>query len=326
MKNWLSRRGRGSIRWPWPICVVACAVLLMIVFYGGWMISGGQVYTMTTASMSPVTPVGSLLLDRRPPANLRVGDTITFHPNTEQASTYSHRIVQVLPNGRYRTQGWANPQPDAWVVSRHQIVGQVVAQVWGLGWLFKALPFLAVGLLLFAILYPSTRREHRFNFTIGWLLMMVIVPLLILKPLSRVTILSTTAANNGAALRVHMINTGLLPGLDHIHGGASKLVAPGQSAWLSGHVKANQVIQVYQQVSLPWWGWAIVALLIVSPLLALLAEDWLLRHDPLPGGDDENIPVEGGSNSDENNVPARHKEMILESNRLTPVGTIATVS
>jgi len=64
---------------------------------------------VTTPSMGPAAPVGTLILTR--PVRIgdtRVGDIIAFHPPTEPRETFTHRVVTVDPDGGLRTRGDIN--------------------------------------------------------------------------------------------------------------------------------------------------------------------------------------------------------------------------
>ena len=85
--------------------------------------------------MSPTIPVGSLVLTRPTDANdLHVGEVIAFHPPTEPHTTYTHRIVAVLPGPAYSTKGDLDSSADAWVVVPKDVVGVEVHHFRHVGW------------------------------------------------------------------------------------------------------------------------------------------------------------------------------------------------
>jgi signal peptidase I len=132
---------------------------------------GAQAYTLTSGSMGPDWPSGTLVATIRPadPASLAPGDAIVFLDG--DGNRITHRIVAhaTTPAGLvYQTRGDAAPAPDPALVRPDQVVGRVVAGIPGLGalraWLFSADGLLAVLLaatiLLEAIALAETDIER----------------------------------------------------------------------------------------------------------------------------------------------------------------------
>jgi len=75
--------------------------------------------SVLTGSMQPTMPAGSLVVVVPvDPAELAVGDVITFEAPTVDRPVVTHRIVQLVEPGDHpviRTQGDANNTPDEWV-------------------------------------------------------------------------------------------------------------------------------------------------------------------------------------------------------------------
>jgi signal peptidase len=87
--------------------------------------------TVLTGSMRPHLPPGTLLVVRPvKPADIRIGDVITYEPNPNDATTViSHRVISIA-NGSdgtrtFTVKGDANNAPDAPVMQK-----QVVAKLW----------------------------------------------------------------------------------------------------------------------------------------------------------------------------------------------------
>lgn len=113
---------------PHPIRRVAGALagLLLVVTVGGATavslvpaVTGASALTVLSGSMTPMLPVGSVIVVRPQPAELiRPGDVITFtdrDPDRPAPRVVTHRVVAVEqgPGGlTFRTQGDANNTPD----------------------------------------------------------------------------------------------------------------------------------------------------------------------------------------------------------------------
>lgn len=88
---------------------------------------GGSTLTVLSGSMEPTLPVGSVVVVRpRPPAEIAVGDVITFlarDPASDATRVVTHRVVEVLPGPEFRTRGDANPDPDPGLVAAADVRG-----------------------------------------------------------------------------------------------------------------------------------------------------------------------------------------------------------
>ncbi|GGJ94365.1 hypothetical protein GCM10010123_25250 [Pilimelia anulata] len=87
---------------------------------------GWHAYTVTSGSMQPLVRPGDVVLastvdPRRPPD---VGAVVVLSPIERGRPPITHRVVERLPDGRYRTKGDANRQPDARLVDTGQIIGR----------------------------------------------------------------------------------------------------------------------------------------------------------------------------------------------------------
>lgn len=117
-----------------PLLVVLLLLPLVVSLVGAWA-NGWTIADVTTGSMRPNTPPGSMVvLVPISPADVEVGDVIGYRDDVRGVVT--HRVVAVLdqPGGRYfTTQGDANARPDARPVPGRAIVGEVRWRVAGLG-------------------------------------------------------------------------------------------------------------------------------------------------------------------------------------------------
>ncbi len=102
--------------------VLALAVLPPLLGYGRAVVVSG--------SMAPSLSVGDVIvLDEPRPADLAPGAIVTFRDPALGGQLVTHRIVEVLAPGRYRTRGDANRLPDSTPLVADDVVGRVVAVV-----------------------------------------------------------------------------------------------------------------------------------------------------------------------------------------------------
>ena len=254
--------------------VVLGSVVLVVLALLGWDLSGGRVFVMETPSMCPTVCVGSLVGDRPLQGKVHLGELITFHPPDASAETYTHEISHIFANGMIQTRGVAGSGHDPWLITRSDIVGEVVFNVWGLGWLLRALPFLAIGVLAWVLARPWVRKRTRRTWDRAWMTAVVVLPLWTLHPLVRGSVISITL-DRAHRTSATVVNTGILP--------VSFRSASGQLAWhvrptdlvhLSAKPSASGYLVLHEAVSLYWWGWVIVALVVASPLAGYLWHIW----------------------------------------------------
>lgn len=283
-----ARSQRRHARAILPLVAIG-AVVLAVAAVLGWDLTGGKLVVMETPSMCPTVCVGALVADRPLVGTVHVGELITFHPPNTHTETYTHEISHVFANGMIQTRGVGNPQHDPWLIMRSDIVGKGVFSIWGLGWAFKALPVLAVGVMAWVLARPSITKRSRRAWDMGWATILVVLPIWMLHPLVEATIISSTVdPSHPQWARVAMVNTGMLPISSSIAGGLSAVdVSSTGLAHLSGPPSANGSLMVHQTVSLSWWGWAIITVLVLSPLAAHLWHAW--RDDEVMHGTEEGM-------------------------------------
>jgi len=247
---------------------------------------------METPSMCPVVCVGSLVADRPLVGGLHAGELITFHVPNDSAVTYTHEISRIFANGAIQTRGIADAGHDPWLITRSDIVGEVSFTVWELGWLLKALPFLAVGVLFWVVARPWFAERARRSWDRGWMTVIVVLPLWLLHPLVRSTVVS---ASVGGAHHPHLasdtvVNTGVLPVSFQAVGGPPVYVSSTHLGHVDGTLTAMGNLRLHEAVALHWWGLAAVVLAVLSPLFGCL---WhVLRGDEaVPAGGVEQSPV-----------------------------------
>jgi signal peptidase I len=112
----------------WLVIVVGVAALLAVVAVP--RLTGATPYTVTTGSMRPDYPPGTLLVVRPVEADrIRVGDVVTYQPESGNATVVTHRVVEVSHtldgDVVLRTQGDANDVVDADPVRDVQVRGRL---------------------------------------------------------------------------------------------------------------------------------------------------------------------------------------------------------
>ena len=109
--------------------VVAVTVVLLVAFVLVPRATGSTPYTVLTGSMRPDLPPGTMVVVRPvDPAELSVGDVITYQLRSGEPEVVTHRIIEtvVTPDGlEFRTQGDANDAPDPDLVRAVQVRGEV---------------------------------------------------------------------------------------------------------------------------------------------------------------------------------------------------------
>ena len=199
------RRARIAARLPLALLM---AVLGVVALATGMWLSGCRWYVVETPSMAETAPVGSLIVTA-PTRHLQVGDVIAFRPPGLDR-VYTHRIVEMLPDGSVHTQGDLNGAQDAWTTPTVRIVGRAVAMMPGIGFLARALPLLIGGaLLIWWVSMPIVRPDRRAAVRIMGLHLLVSMVLLLLHPLASISLLATGSDEHG--LNASVVSTGLLP-------------------------------------------------------------------------------------------------------------------
>lgn len=98
--------------------LVALSLVVFAVLAIGPRTGRYQTATVRTASMRPTMPEGSMVVTTPlDPADLRVGDVITYRIPVEDRRIVTHRVVEILqpgPTPVVRTKGDANNGVDPW--------------------------------------------------------------------------------------------------------------------------------------------------------------------------------------------------------------------
>ncbi len=134
-----TRSGPGALTAVLGLCVVVPLAMLLV---GAWL-AGWRLQHVTTYSMEPQFPAGSLLVSTPiDPAEVEVGMVITFVDPRDRGRTVTHRVIEVQTDAddglQFVTQGDANDQSDTKPVPARNVRSQVKWAVPNLGRLLAA--------------------------------------------------------------------------------------------------------------------------------------------------------------------------------------------
>jgi len=132
------------------------AVLLIISIFP---ITGNIKFKMVlSGSMEPAIKMGSVVVIS-PVKNYRIGDVITFGPDTKKQSPITHRIYDMKVEGGepvYITKGDANNAADQNEVKKNDIIGKVWVSIpfigYGVNFAKKPLGFILIILIPVALI------------------------------------------------------------------------------------------------------------------------------------------------------------------------------
>ncbi len=134
--------------------VLALAVLFLLAVGVGPRTGAYRTATVLTGSMRPAMPPGSIaVLVPVDPAELKVGDVVTFEAPVGGHPVVTHRIIHLAERGEHpviQTQGDANASPDPWKARISSAPAwRRAAVVPAAGWLIQGLrsPHLRLALL-----------------------------------------------------------------------------------------------------------------------------------------------------------------------------------
>jgi signal peptidase I len=263
---------------PWMLRIIFTIITLSVLLSFAWSAAGGSLYSVSTTSMCPKLCVGALTLDRPLVGAVKVGEVVTFTPPGLPAA-YTHRVVKVLADGSFISRGDAANINDPWVVAPSDVHGVVVGQIWGLGWLSLASRFLALGMVAILFLRRSIpvliRREYDRLFA----LLVVLVPIWLMKPLLRGIVVSSVPTNVPGVARVAIVNTGLLPAQFRATQGQFRdFVSSGHRVVMTGRLQSDGQVHIQQLASFHFWGWAVVYVVVLLPMISYVARQYRLRR------------------------------------------------
>lgn len=114
-----------------------------------------RLYNVSTGSMKPTLPVGSLIIVKSEP-DYKIGDVVTYASKNSKIPV-THRIVEISQEDNainYRTKGDANMVPDMETFDKSAIVGKKIFTIPLLGFLVSLAKTRSGAILLIVI--PAT--------------------------------------------------------------------------------------------------------------------------------------------------------------------------
>jgi len=113
------------------IYYVIVGLLALVALFLIWSItplSGDyKIFVVQSGSMMPTIKTGSLVFTR-PEKTYKVGDIVTFGPNTKTQTPTTHRIV-AEKDGKFTTRGDANNGPDLSAITSSDIIGKMYLKI-----------------------------------------------------------------------------------------------------------------------------------------------------------------------------------------------------
>jgi signal peptidase len=133
--------------------VLLCAALALAVVVGAGAALGYRGEVILSGSMRPHLQPGDLVVVQKiAPAQMRVGDVVSFKAPNRGGITITHRVrsLRTAHDGRIFvvTRGDANNNPERWSIARSGSVGRVVATVPKAGYVTRWIAGRTVRLLL----------------------------------------------------------------------------------------------------------------------------------------------------------------------------------
>jgi signal peptidase I len=246
------------------IAMVAATTVIVVTLAGTavFLLRGGRLFVIQSPSMGSTAPIGSLVATTPVPwSSLHVGDVITFHPPTDPAQTYTHRIVSISARG-IETRGDINSATDGWLIHPGNIIGRASLILPAMGWVVEMMPWMLVGSALVWwiagwIESPEWRDAARH---LGVASVAVIL-VRVFHPLFRVIVLGFGPSSHGE--RVRIVSEGLLPIRATASGGAHSVLSYGQSGLIPVVPRGpHHIFTLSERVylSTPW----LVLVLVIS--------------------------------------------------------------
>jgi signal peptidase I len=166
------RHRRQEVTTGWLIVeavrVTLVMALMTVLTLGAWVVVpltwGWDAYTVTSGSMTPLVRPGDVVVAAADHKSVRVGTVVVLKPLRPGAQPVTHRVVERLPDGSYRTKGDANPQPDSRLIGPQEIIGtaRIVVPLAGLAQLYLGRSAPVAGLLLItvSVLLPVLKKSR----------------------------------------------------------------------------------------------------------------------------------------------------------------------
>lgn len=244
---------------------MATATAVIVVALAGtavFLLRGGRLFIIQTPSMGLAAPIGSLVATS-PVAwgHLHVGDVISFHPPTDLAQTYTHRIVSISARG-IQTRGDLNGATDGWLLHPGNVIGRADVILPGGGWILEMTPWLLAGasLVWWVSRFIDSREWRAAAQHVGVVSVLALV-VRHFQPLFRIIVLNFGATAHGDRARV--VSEGLLPTAVNASGGAHLVLHYGQSAVVPvvpDHITQRFTLAEHVYLDIP----TVIAVIVIS--------------------------------------------------------------
>lgn len=114
--------------------IILCVLVVSQVMSKGYVSVGGySMFRVSTGSMEPELPIGTLLISKQTPiSEIEVGDVVNYRSKSADmlGMVITHRVISIQKdaNGKayLETKGDANQYPDASYVEQKNLIGRVV--------------------------------------------------------------------------------------------------------------------------------------------------------------------------------------------------------
>jgi len=142
---------KGFIQFETLIWAVLVLATTPYILYTVPQLFGADAYIVTSGSMEPKIPEGSVVYEKDVSASeVNEGDVVIFEPNNSQirGETVVHRVIDTRVENytrQFKTQGDANPRPDPGWTPSYNIVGKKIFSIPHLGQIIQisnTIPFI----------------------------------------------------------------------------------------------------------------------------------------------------------------------------------------
>lgn len=233
----------------------------------GSFLLGYRFFFIETPSMGTTAPVGSLVISKDKNQYSK-DDIISFY---RSGKIYTHRIIEENRDGTFKTKGDLNDFADSLPVEKYNIIGSAVFIGKYIGWIWRALPILTIGLIIVYLISCIKRIDEPWRWPIRLIgySVVVMIATFILNPWMRVQMLGY-APNTEKGANMRIVNTGIFPIRDEKGG-----------RFFAGETNTVHLTEIDDQgrfvyiprPSLGFWGMVLVALWCLIPLIVALMVD-----------------------------------------------------
>ena len=129
----------------------------------GVLYTGLGASAVKTGSMRPTIDPGDLVITvNKDIVEPKVGSIIVATPPVagQDLPAIAHRIIEIKPDGSYKTKGDYNPEPDTWIDRPEDVDKTVIAHI-PMGWVRSPLVIAGgLGMLALIFMWPSSKKDE----------------------------------------------------------------------------------------------------------------------------------------------------------------------